>query len=551
MTKDERTTEEIIAGGMNQKQFLAKLYAIYPGGEAGFWKMANARKLREAGTVVRSYHDQQKEKHKKELAGVQQRREENYLAFREDLGLDKNVSDAEAEQLIAEFLHPRTLSEIQADTGGTRRPALIEGLLRQGETMNVIASPKVGKSWLVYNLAARASTGGELLGFQATRDLGVLLIDNELHQDELGFRVSKVFAEMEVDASADNFQAFSLRGRSVDIYALDRMFSSISMKGYDLVILDAFYRFLPEGISENDNAQMTQIYNELDRLAKKHSVAFVVIHHSSKGGQGEKSVTDTGAGAGSISRAADAHLVIREHLDSTEESGLFVLEAVTRSWKQPEPKTLEFTWPTWTERADLEPVVKSQAALKERDKRNKPSSDEVAFKCLDIIRGAQEEGIGRDELAEKVERASSWVSGKMKPFLIGDEPPIAQYKHGRKIRYYSTAIPRSEIVTQENLETCERLDQAFNLISQAPGQNLTKGELIERFDDLGVRMRTVTSLVKAMKDDPRFEVQKAGRETLIGIISPDQENLPGDSTEVIDQANPFDDRPDGSPGKPR
>ena len=90
----------------------------------------------------------------------------------------------------------------------------------------------------------------------------------------------------------------------------------------------------------------------------------------------------------------------------------------------------------------------------------------------------------------KVERERrQWVSGKMKPFLIGDEPPIAQYKHGRKIRYYSTAIPRSEIVTQENLETCERLDQAFNLISQAPGQNLTKGELIERFDDLGVRIR--------------------------------------------------------------
>ena len=402
MTKDERTTEEIIAGGMNQKQFLAKLYAIYPGGEAGFWKMANARKLREAGTVVRSYHDQQKEKHKKELAGVQQRREENYLAFREDLGLDKNVSDAEAEQLIAEFLHPRTLSEIQADTGGTRRPALIEGLLRQGETMNVIASPKVGKSWLVYNLAARASTGGELLGFQATRDLGVLLIDNELHQDELGFRVSKVFAEMEVDASADNFQAFSLRGRSVDIYALDRMFSSISMKGYDLVILDAFYRFLPEGISENDNAQMTQIYNELDRLAKKHSVAFVVIHHSSKGGQGEK--------------VGDRHRS-RSRLDlqggrcSPGHQGTSGLDGGVGFIRSRGRDAILETARTENARvhmADMDGASGPGAGrqiprrhLKERDKRNKPSSDEVAFKCLDIIRGAQEEGIGRDELAEK------------------------------------------------------------------------------------------------------------------------------------------------------
>ena len=32
-------------------------------------------------------------------------------------------------------------------------PPLIHGLLREGETMNVIAAPKTGKSWLVLNLA--------------------------------------------------------------------------------------------------------------------------------------------------------------------------------------------------------------------------------------------------------------------------------------------------------------------------------------------------------------------------------------------------------------
>src|SRR5262245_32894693 len=32
------------------------------------------------------------------------------------------------------------------------RPAVIEGLLRQGETLNLIAAPKVGKSWLTLGL---------------------------------------------------------------------------------------------------------------------------------------------------------------------------------------------------------------------------------------------------------------------------------------------------------------------------------------------------------------------------------------------------------------
>ena len=40
-----------------------------------------------------------------------------------------------------------------------RRPSLIEGLLRKGETMNIIAAPKIGKSWLSLGLAFAVATG--------------------------------------------------------------------------------------------------------------------------------------------------------------------------------------------------------------------------------------------------------------------------------------------------------------------------------------------------------------------------------------------------------
>jgi hypothetical protein len=53
--------------------------------------------------------------------------------------------------------------------------------------------------------------------------------------------------------------------------------------------------------------------------------------HSSKGNQGEKGVTDGGAGAGSISRAADSHMFLREH----EDEGHVVVDAVARSWPPP------------------------------------------------------------------------------------------------------------------------------------------------------------------------------------------------------------------------
>ncbi len=88
---------------------------------------------------------------------------------------------------------------------------------------------------------------------------------------------------------------------------------------------------------------MMAIYNRLDHYAAMWDAAIVVVHHSSKGAQGDKSVTDVGSGAGAISRAADTHIVIRPH----ERPELCVLECVTRSFKSPEPVSIKFTWPLW------------------------------------------------------------------------------------------------------------------------------------------------------------------------------------------------------------
>ena len=81
-------------------------------------------------------------------------------------------------------------------------------------------------------------------------------------------------------------------------------------------------------MSENDNGKMAQLYNLLDRVANRLGCAFILIHHTSKGDQSGKSVTDVGAGAGSQSRATDAHLILRPH----ELESLFVLEGAVRSF---------------------------------------------------------------------------------------------------------------------------------------------------------------------------------------------------------------------------
>ena len=98
---------------------------------------------------------------------------------------------------------------------------------------------------------------------------------------------------------------------------------------------------------------MMAIYNKLDYYANKWDCAIGVVHHASKGSQGDKNLTDVGSGAGSISRAADTHIVIRPH----EDSELCVLECVTRSFKSPEPISIRFDWPLWYE-ANKDPELK-------------------------------------------------------------------------------------------------------------------------------------------------------------------------------------------------
>src|SRR4030095_16765759 len=112
---------------------------------------------------------------------------------------------------------------------------------------------------------------------------------------------------------------------------------------YSLVIIDALYKALPAGVDENSNSNITQMYVLLDETAEKHNCATTVVHHTSKGSQHGKAVSDMGSGAGAQSRSADVHIVLREH----EDKDTVVLQAIVRSQQPIEPVCLVFEYPLW------------------------------------------------------------------------------------------------------------------------------------------------------------------------------------------------------------
>jgi hypothetical protein len=246
-----------------------------------------------------------------------------------------------------------TLDELERDFPQEREPVL-DGLIRVGSVMNVIAAPKVGKSFIASNLAFRLACSDEFLGFPIVRRGKTLVVDNELHQETLASRYRNTREAIGVPADRRNMIEFlPLRGVQCDIRGLRQLLARKQPGEYSAIILDAFYKFIPFGVSENDNAQMSGIYTQLEAMANELNTAIIVIHHSSKGSQGDKALSDIGAGAGVISRSVDAHVVIRPH----EQEGYCVMEALVRSFRQPVARTIKFDYPVWNLIEDVDAKV--------------------------------------------------------------------------------------------------------------------------------------------------------------------------------------------------
>ena len=252
------------------------------------------------------------------------------------------------------------------------RPPIIHGFLREGETMNIIASPKTGKSWLVLDLAVSVAMGYEWQGYPCNQGR-VLIIDNELHPDVLTWRLNQVLVERGVtqERLRDRLFIFSQRGRLQDINFMGTYMDRLAKGNFKMIIVDAFYRVMPKNMDENDNGTMASVYNLIDRYAGTTGAAFVLIHHTTKGVQANKAITDVSAGAGSQSRACDTHVVLRRH----EEEGVVVMDGVCRSFAPPTPCCLRFSFPVWNRDDTLNPAELEGREIQPKRTKSDPVSD--------------------------------------------------------------------------------------------------------------------------------------------------------------------------------
>ncbi len=307
-----------------------------------------------------------------------------------------------------------TLDDIMEGPRPARRPYVINGLLRVGETGQINAPSKAGKSWLVLQIALSAAAGRPDFGATSQEPVDIILFDSELHKEELQYRMMKSIKGLGLAGKViGNVTVHNLRGKlGASFERVKDVLSQTEINRPTVCILDALYRFMPKGISENDNSKVTEVFNELDEIAIKHGVAFLNIHHSSKGNQSEKSSLDTGSGAGAFARAPDTIVAIREHAEDNH----YVIDITRRSDASPPSMVYRREFPLWVQCNDKNPDLKR---AEYRDAKRK------------------EESAARKEEKISDERASSTtkiVSMLRNDLILSESKLIGNKKHAAKDR---------------------------------------------------------------------------------------------------------------------
>lgn len=173
-----------------------------------------------------------------------------------------------------------------ADPKLTRPDEIVAGLLHRN-TKAVVAGPsKVGKTWLLLDLAVSVATGTPFIKWSTTAGR-VLFVNFEIHRTFLKDRLQLVSDGKGV-GTIDNLDIWNLRGKSADFDALiNEMLKRIADTSYSLIILDPIYKAMV-GRGENTASAVGKLCDTIEKVVEKTGAAVIYAHHFTKGNQSKK-----------------------------------------------------------------------------------------------------------------------------------------------------------------------------------------------------------------------------------------------------------------------
>lgn len=194
---------------------------------------------------------------------------------------------------------------------------LVPGLISEG--LSILAGKaKMGKSILAYNLSLSLAAGQPALGTIPVDQCTVLYLALEEHEGRLNSKLSRIRGS---NPPTNNIH-FAFKWPRMDEGGLENLKAWIEVHpSVKLIVIDTFTKF--RSLKSNGtlyNKDYVEI-SSIKRIADRHSLAIVVIHHLRK--SSAKDALDMITGSTGLSGASDS-LLILSRKRSSQEAELFI-----------------------------------------------------------------------------------------------------------------------------------------------------------------------------------------------------------------------------------
>ena len=200
------------------------------------------------------------------------------------------------------YLHTVSMTELY-DTVYENRPPIIDGLLYSGLYL-FVGSPKIGKSFLMAQLAYHISTGTPIWNYKVSKGT-VLYLALEDDYSRLQKRLYQMFGT----DSADNLYLSVSASQLND--GLDKQLESFIMKHADtkLIIIDTLQK-VREVSSDYSYSNDYEIISRLKKFADNNKICMILVHHTRK--QKSDDSFDMISGTNGLLGAADGAFVLQK-----------------------------------------------------------------------------------------------------------------------------------------------------------------------------------------------------------------------------------------------
>lgn len=257
-------------------------------------------------------------------------------------------------------------------------PAIIEGLLAQGDLSLITAGSKSFKSWLALQIAICTANGIPFLN-RKTIATKTLVLNFELKPASIKNRIASIAQRLK--CGRRNLYTWNLRNMPITPAFLERLTARINDDGFGLVVLDPLYSMygvVDDPNVENSNPAMTQLLSTIRVACEAAGAAVIVVHHHAKGDSTAKASIDRGSGAGALGRFPDFVMSLIRH----EAPNAYTVEIDFRDFPPCDPFVIRREGCIMVLDQDLDPAAK---------KKSKPPANQKVF-VADVVAAMPEEG---------------------------------------------------------------------------------------------------------------------------------------------------------------